>query len=147
MDALVQYIDPARTHFNKRCTSLTSDGDTTTVHFQDGTTAQADVVLGADGIKSVVRRYVTGTVDDAVDPHLRFSNMICYRSLIPMAKLVDAGSQTRYEIKPVCFMGQDRHIICFTVRGRTVVSMIKAGDNLRILMRLVAQYRSVRVRP
>lgn len=123
LDALVQHIDPKRAHFHKRCTHLTekvSDGGVT-IHFQDGTTAEADVVLGADGIKSAVRRYVTDSVSDVIDPHVKFSNTICYRSLIPVSKAAKAGCKLDYSDRPICFTGKNKHLIIFTVRGGTVV--------------------------
>ena len=104
VDALVKRIDPARTHFNKRCARLTSDGDVTTVHFQDGTTFEADVVLGADGIKSVVRNFVLG----GTDKRLAYSNTIAYRGLIPYAKLKAAGFKMDLSDHPLCLCGPSK---------------------------------------
>lgn len=123
MDALVQHVEPSRAHFNKRCTHLTEGpgGKGTTIHFQDGTTAEADVVLGADGIKSVVRRYVMDTASHGVDPNVKFSNTICYRSLVPVVRAAEAGCTFDYSERAVCFVGENKHLILFTVRGGTVV--------------------------
>src|SRR5579859_4273978 len=48
--------------------------------FQDGTTATANLVVGADGIHSVVRSHYLR--DEAV-----FSGLVAYRGLIPMEKV------------------------------------------------------------
>ena len=64
-------MDPQRTHFNKRCTSVThspANPERLLVHFQDGTTHETDIVLGADGIKSVVRDFVTGAGTGTLAP-------------------------------------------------------------------------------
>ena len=53
--------------------------------FADHTTYEADLVIGADGIKSVLRNAVVS------DGHLVFSNTYAYRGLIPIDALKFAG--------------------------------------------------------
>lgn len=43
-------------HFGRTFERYTVDGDTVTAHFTDGTTATGDVLVGADGANSAVRR-------------------------------------------------------------------------------------------
>ena len=43
-----------------RCVEVKQDADSATAIFEDGTTATGDVVIGADGIHSVVRSYLAG---------------------------------------------------------------------------------------
>ena len=128
LDALVQHVPPARTHFHKRCTHLTvpdDDGATSTsaitLHFADGSAATADVVLGADGIKSAVRRHTTDTHGTAVDPYLKFSKTVCYRALVPAAFAAAAGVALDFADRPVCFVGENKHIVVFAIRGGTLV--------------------------
>lgn len=65
-DALVRHLERthARAHFNKRFVSYTQhyDADAVsqssepiTLHFHDGSTETCDILIGADGIHSVVR--------------------------------------------------------------------------------------------
>ena len=54
--------DNVRSHLSKRCTAVqaASDGSHRAhLRFADGSTHEADVVIGADGIKSVVRTQST----------------------------------------------------------------------------------------
>ena len=54
--------DNVRSHLSKRCTAVqaASDGSHRAhLRFADGSTHEADVVVGADGIKSVVRTQST----------------------------------------------------------------------------------------
>lgn len=46
----------AKIHFNKDCWTLEQDTDTVTLHFSDNTQIQTDVVIGADGIHSKIRK-------------------------------------------------------------------------------------------
>ena len=100
-------VDPAIAHFHKRCTSITeskTNANRLVVHFQDGSTHETDVVLGADGIKSTVREYITG-IDDQ---RARFSNTIAYRGLIPYAKLKEEGFKIDVSEYPVCMCGPSK---------------------------------------
>ncbi|MGV9713521.1 FAD-dependent urate hydroxylase HpxO [Gordonia sp. NPDC003424] len=47
-------------HFGKKMVSVSDGPDAATVEFSDGTTDSADLVIGADGAKSLTREYVLG---------------------------------------------------------------------------------------
>ena len=76
-----------------------------TVYFEDGTTYEADIVLGADGIKSAVRAAVLQ--EDAPCPVV-YANTYCYRGLISVEDIRDAGVKTELTERPVCFLGVDK---------------------------------------
>lgn len=67
----------------KRLTAL-HRGDAVTLGFADGTSARADLVIGADGLHSVVRREVVG--DDAP----RYSGETCWRGITEF-RVADPG--------------------------------------------------------
>ena len=103
MDALAKHIDHSRIHFNKRCTSVMElSNSKQCIGFADGSTVYADVVIGADGIKSVVRGAVTG--QDSSDS-VTYSNTSCYRGLVPIELVRDAGISTNLTARPICFVG------------------------------------------
>ena len=107
LEALVAVVDPAIAHFHKRCTSITeseTNPNRLVVHFQDGSTHETDVVLGADGIKSTVREYVIGVNDKRV----QFSNTVAYRGLIPYNKLKEAGFKIDVGEYPACICGPSK---------------------------------------
>ncbi|KAI0361022.1 FAD/NAD-P-binding domain-containing protein [Trametes cingulata] len=122
LDALVGAVDPRTTHFNKRCTSI-SDSPTNPariiVHFADGSTHEADVVLGADGIRSTVRSYVLG----GVGAKAAFSNTVAYRALIPHAALKAAGFKTDVSDTPACFMGPSKHIVVVPIKNGQLINV------------------------
>lgn len=106
LDALIKNIDPQKTHHNKRCQHISqSDSGLPLVHFDDGTTYEADVVLGADGIKSAVRTAVIGK--DAPKPVI-YSSTACYRGLISVEAVRAAGVVTELAQRPVCFVGLNK---------------------------------------
>jgi salicylate hydroxylase len=52
-----------RPHLGHRLANLVDQGDTIDLEFADGRFAQADLVVGANGVRSVVRRFLTGGED------------------------------------------------------------------------------------
>jgi salicylate hydroxylase len=52
-------------HLNKRLADLKDEGREVILSFEDGSTAKADLVIGADGARSLVRRWMLG-YDDAL---------------------------------------------------------------------------------
>lgn len=90
LNQLIAGFPKERAHFGKRLMTIEQDDmrDTgkITLHFKDGTTAQADCIIGADGIHSHVRDHVLGS-DAKVSPH--FTGCVCFRSLVPMAQATE----------------------------------------------------------
>ncbi|KAF5374932.1 hypothetical protein D9758_000565 [Tetrapyrgos nigripes] len=108
--------------FNKRCTSITtSETGTHIVHFADRSTYEADLVIGADGIKSVTRDYVIGDKD--FKP-LKYTHTEAYRALVPHQDLVNAGVKTDLQTRPVCFVGLGGHLICFPIKDNSVINFV-----------------------
>lgn len=84
-----------RTHFSKRLTSYDEHAQGPVVlRFRDGTTAKCDILVGADGIKSAVRKIMftklatkeqdkdrAATYRRCVDA--TWSGVVTYRALIP----------------------------------------------------------------
>jgi salicylate hydroxylase len=87
LDALARALPPGTVTLAKRCTSARNDSAQAVATFEDGSTAEADAIIGADGIHSAVRAALFGP--DAP----RFTGKICYRSVIPTAA-VTGGTPT-----------------------------------------------------
>ncbi|OSD06217.1 FAD/NAD-P-binding domain-containing protein [Trametes coccinea BRFM310] len=123
LNALVSIVDPSVSQFNKRCVSVAespTNPKRVLLSFLDGTTHEADIVLGADGIKSSVRKYVLGGIDD----RLAFSNTVAYRALIPYVKLKAAGFRTDLVEVPACFVGPSKHLIVFPIKNDEIVNVV-----------------------
>jgi salicylate hydroxylase len=79
--ALGAGVDRERLYLGRRLVDLSDHGDTVTLSFADGGTVEADAVIAADGVRSVVRRFVAG------DDGLLYSRTSGFRGLIPIEKL------------------------------------------------------------
>jgi salicylate hydroxylase len=64
-----------------RCTGVRQHADRAVMTFADGSTAESDVVIGADGIRSAVRASLFGPDTP------RFTGHICWRGLVPAQAL------------------------------------------------------------
>ncbi|RKN22151.1 salicylate 1-monooxygenase [Micromonospora musae] len=105
-DALHARVDPTRLHLGRPLTRVDRDGEEVVLTFADGRTHRADVVVGADGLRSAVRAALVP--DTPV-----FSGLGVFRGLVPMDRL-PAGARA-----PVArmWLGPGRHFVCYPVSG------------------------------
>jgi 2-polyprenyl-6-methoxyphenol hydroxylase-like FAD-dependent oxidoreductase len=73
--ALLSEIDGSKVYLNKRLERVEQGDSKVKVFFQDGTSVEGDIVIGADGIKSAVRKNIFG------DLPLRYSGQTCWRGM------------------------------------------------------------------
>ncbi|KAI0478555.1 putative salicylate hydroxylase [Xylariaceae sp. FL0804] len=71
-------------HFRKNLADYEDDvnSDKVVLHFEDGTTAKADVVLGCDGVHSNTRKVMLGRDDPAARPG--YTHNVTYRTMVPI---------------------------------------------------------------
>lgn len=56
LDQLIKRVPESIAHFKHRCMGYKPHSEGVTLEFADGTSAEADVLVASDGIKSSVRR-------------------------------------------------------------------------------------------
>ncbi|MGX7728810.1 FAD-dependent monooxygenase [Rhodococcus sp. 2H158] len=76
IDALLGVLPDGMVHLGHKLQTVEDRGDRSVLTFTNGTTVEADLVVGADGIKSVVRRQLFSDKDP------RFSGEHAYRAVI-----------------------------------------------------------------
>ncbi|KAJ7597382.1 hypothetical protein C8J56DRAFT_851542 [Mycena floridula] len=122
IETIESLLKPGIINLNKRCLSVEiAADDRNIIHFSDGTCYEADVVVGADGVRSVVRDIV------APGHPAAFMNTVAYRALIPAQDLVDA--QIDFTQRPICFAGIDRHLIVFPIKSGTMINVVVFDAN------------------
>jgi salicylate hydroxylase len=121
LDELVKSIPDSVAKFGKKLVDITSaaDGsDDKILHFEDGTTAQHNAIIGCDGMKSVTRKIVLGQDHPAANPV--FSKKYAYRGLIPMDKAVQLLGEEEAQNSQMYF-GYHGHILTFPIeKGKTM---------------------------
>ncbi|NDK88070.1 FAD-dependent urate hydroxylase HpxO [Gordonia desulfuricans] len=93
-------------HFGKKMVSVTDGPDHATVEFADGTTATADLVIGADGAKSLTREYVLGGPVTR-----RYAGYVNFNGLVPIDPAI--GPATEW----TTYVGDHRRVSVMPVAG------------------------------
>jgi 2-polyprenyl-6-methoxyphenol hydroxylase-like FAD-dependent oxidoreductase len=74
--ALYQALDKSKVRTGKRLTDVVQNSSGVAIGFEDKTNAEGDCLIGADGLRSVVRRQLFG------DLPLRYSGQTCWRGIV-----------------------------------------------------------------
>lgn len=128
LDELIKSIPDEIVHFRKRLTSYTDGGKgkKLVLQFEDGSTAEADVIIGCDGIKSKVRQLILGAEDPASYPS--FTHKVCYRALIPMERAVAAIGRFK-AFNQHMHTGPGAHLLHFPVAGGSMINFVAFANN------------------
>jgi salicylate hydroxylase/6-hydroxynicotinate 3-monooxygenase len=103
--ALASIVPAELIHLDHELVGLDGTKDGVRLRFANGQSVEADAVIGADGVNSVVRTLLFG----AEEP--RFTGQIAYRTVYPAERLAgfDMGDCTKW-------WGEDRHIVMYPVK-------------------------------
>ena len=123
LEEMVKLVLPGSAHFGKRVDRIDEAVDLESpvvLHFEDGTSAEADVVLGCDGIHSPTRRCVLGPSDPAATA--AYVGARVYRAVVPMEA---ARAALGEDIRPAGenYFGKDGGVIGFPIAGNTLYNI------------------------
>jgi salicylate hydroxylase len=119
LDVLAASVPDAAVTLGARASAVEADGGVTCARFEDGRLAEADVLVGADGIHSVVRASLFGA--DAP----RFTGKVCYRSVIP----VGAVSGAPPDPDDAVWLGPRGAIVVYRVRRDELINVVCHHDD------------------
>jgi salicylate hydroxylase len=105
--------------FGTRCVAIDAGDNVASARFADGTAIEADIVVGADGIHSVVRNSLFG----AEAP--RFTGCICWRGMAA-ADAVPRDINTK---DGAMWMGPHGHVVHYPVRRGELVNIVAHFDS------------------
>jgi salicylate hydroxylase len=101
-------------HYDHHCTGVSETDDDVWLTFANGVTARADVVIGADGIHSVVQREI------GITTHPTSEGVMAYRGLFPSEKVSWAKDLRGLNM----WMGSGRSFICFPISQGRVINIV-----------------------
>ncbi|PRZ07638.1 FAD-dependent urate hydroxylase [Isoptericola sp. CG 20/1183] len=90
---LMETFGTENIHLGKQLVAVADDGEQVTATFADGSTDTADLLLGADGARSVVRDHVTAATDGGARPRRTYSGYTNYNGLIAADAAVGPPNQ------------------------------------------------------
>jgi salicylate hydroxylase len=102
---------PITIHFGREIVDVENLDDRAVAHESTGEAHQADLIVGADGLHSQVRRGV-GLMDDPT-----FEGNILWWSLVPMEHVVSDPSREWAARTLAVWVGPERHVVHFPVRS------------------------------
>ncbi|MBX9824019.1 MAG: FAD-dependent monooxygenase [Xanthobacteraceae bacterium] len=118
---LRQDLDPRMIHLGCGCTRVETIRDGAVAHFADGSSVEADIVVGADGIRSVVREQLIGP--DAP----RFTNFVCWRCIVPIELMPErvgpGGAVNLARGDHISFYGPPGQVICYPIGDGSVLNI------------------------
>jgi salicylate hydroxylase len=105
---------PGRLHLDARCVGFDDEGDGIRLHLANGETHRGDVVVGADGVHSEIRRQIGG------DRKPFFAGVAAWRGLVPMERLPatmqrDVGTN---------WVGPGGHVVTYPVRRGELLNFV-----------------------
>jgi 2-polyprenyl-6-methoxyphenol hydroxylase-like FAD-dependent oxidoreductase len=89
-----------RTEHGKRLTTVTPSAGGVTAHFADGTQASADILIGADGIRSTVRPLI-----DPAAPRPRYAGLLSFAARMDDTGLAATGGKMHMSFGKRAFFG------------------------------------------
>jgi salicylate hydroxylase len=100
-------------HTGHRCIGFEQKSDVARVSFENGAVAEADLVIAADGIHSVLQQSVV--------PPSRpvFSGSVAYRGLVPHERIPHWPTD-----RWLMWLGKDKHFLTFPVRAGQLINFV-----------------------
>ena len=103
---------------NKKATGYTETSREVELHFEDGSSSRGDLLIGADGVKSVIRDQVAGAVKTI------YTGDSAWRLTVPKQKLPPNFME---EVMSV-WMGPGKHSVSYWIRGGDLLNFVGAVE-------------------
>jgi salicylate hydroxylase len=116
---LLSLLPQTSTTLSARCTNVSQSSEGAVIYFADGSECEADVVVGADGIHSVVRNSLFG--HDAP----RFTGNMCWRATIP----IDAHPLAIVSPDASFWLGPHGHVVTYYLRAGKMVNVVAIRES------------------
>lgn len=100
---------------NAKVTRAEEDDQSATVHFVEGDSVRVQMVIGADGIRSVVRHHVIGP-----DRPL-FTGQVAWRCTVPTARI---PATLRTDIVSTIWCGPEKHAVTYYLRNGELLNFV-----------------------
>jgi salicylate hydroxylase len=114
LEVLAERLAGDGVNLGRRCVAVEERRAGAELHFADGPSAPADLVVGADGVHSVIRPHVAGEVRG------RFSGTVGYRGLVAVENMPSLPDPTPLQF----WAGPGQHLLHYAIDGGTTVNFL-----------------------
>jgi salicylate hydroxylase len=112
--ARVRELSPDAVRLNSKVAGFVQDEDGVELQLADGRTIRGDILIGADGLKSVVRGQIMGNVPAT------YTGDAAWRIVVPTARLPDGLLERVMSV----FMGPGGHVVCYYLRAGQLMNFV-----------------------
>jgi salicylate hydroxylase len=119
LDALAGGLDRRSIHLGHRLTGLEEGSERVVLAFANGARVEAEYVIGADGVRSVIRQALYG------DDNPTSTGQMVWRALL------DSSDVTAEVLEPhghVQWVGPGCHLLAYYIRAKTLVNIVTQED-------------------
>jgi salicylate hydroxylase len=119
LDALASGLDHSAIHLGHRLTGIEERSDRILLAFANGTEVEAEIVIGADGVRSVIRQALYG------DDNPTYTGQMVWRALL------NGGDVPAEVLEPtghIQWVGPGCHLLAYYIRGRKLVNIVTQED-------------------
>jgi salicylate hydroxylase len=111
---LAQRLGGEGVNLGRRCVGIDEQRSGVELHFAHGAGVVADLVVGADGVHSVIRPHVAG------DVRCKFSGTVGYRGLVAVEDMPSLPDATPLQF----WAGPGRHLLHYSIEGGRRVNFL-----------------------
>ena len=119
IEALARDLDPASIHLGHRLAGLEERDDGVVLSFANGTSVEAGLVIGADGVRSVIRQALYG------DDHPTYTGQMVWRAILSgdavPPECLEPSGWTQW-VGPGC------HFMAYYMRGKDLLTIVTQQD-------------------
>jgi salicylate hydroxylase len=119
LDALASGLDHSAIHLGHRLTGLEERSDRIVLAFADRAEVEAEIVIGADGVRSVIRRALYG------DDNPTYTGQMVWRALLNGSDVPEEVLEPTGHIQ---WVGPGCHLLAYYIRGRKLVNIVTQED-------------------
>jgi salicylate hydroxylase len=119
LDALASGLDHSAIHLGHRLTGIEEQSDRVVLAFADGPQVEAEFVIAADGVRSVVRQALYG------DDNPTYTGQMVWRSLL---KGSDVPEEVMEPTGHTQWVGPGCHFIAYYIRQKKLVNIVTQED-------------------
>jgi salicylate hydroxylase len=119
LDALASGLDRDAIHLGHRLTGMEERSNRIMLVFANGAHAEAEIVIGADGVRSAIRHALYGTDNPT------YTGQMVWRALLNGADVPDEVLEPTGHIQ---WVGPGCHLLAYYIRGGKLVNIVTQED-------------------